>query len=309
MTVKRTLKLDGRVAIITGAGRGLGRAYALELAQRGARVVVNDAGFNMAGDDAGDHEPADTVVREIIAAGGRAIASYHDIAQAQHASDLVALAVSSFGAVDILVNNAGNNRRATFPEVKLEDMRAILDVHLIGPMLLSQAVYPHMVAQRHGRIVLTASQVGFQGKVDSVAYGAAKNAVVGLMHGMKLDATRHGILVNCISPFALTRMGGIFPKELAQWIDPSQVAAAVAWLCSDENTLSGEVLIAGGGHFARACTMESQGIDVEGPVSAELIRRRWKSISSMRRALVYADALQAVGATFSKLRRHLGKAA
>ena len=308
MTGKRTLKLDGRVAIITGAGRGLGRAYALELAQRGARVVVNDAGFNMAGDDAGDHEPADAVVREIIAAGGRAIASYHDIAQAQHASDLVALAVSSFGAVDILVNNAGNNRRAIFPEVKLDDMRAILDVHLIGPMLLSQAVYPHMVAQRHGRIVLTASQVGFQGKVDSVAYGAAKNAVVGLMHGMKLDATRHGILVNCISPFALTRMGGIFPKELAQWIDPSQVAAAVAWLCSDENTLSGEVLIAGGGHFARACTMESQGIDVEGPVSAELIRRRWKAISSMRRALVYADALQAVGATFAKLKKQVGLA-
>ena len=306
MPGKRKLKLDGRVAIITGAGRGLGRAYALELARRGADVVVNDAGFNMAGDDAGDREPADAVVREIIAAGGRAVASYHDIAQAQHASDLVALAVSSFGGVDILVNNAGNNRRAIFPEVKLEDMRAILDVHLIGPMLLSQAVYPHMRSRGRGRIVLTTSQVGFQGKVDSVAYGAAKNAVIGLMHGMKLDAARHGILVNCISPFALTRMGGIFPKELAQWIDPSQVAAAVAWLCSDENTLHGEILIAGGGHFARACTMESRGIDVEGAVSAELIRRRWTSISSMRGALSYADALQAVGATFSKLKRRLG---
>ena len=306
MPGKRKLKLDGRVAIITGAGRGLGRAYALELARRGADVVVNDAGFNMAGDDAGDREPADAVVREIIAAGGRAVASYHDIAQAQHASDLVALAVSSFGGVDILVNNAGNNRRAIFPEVRVEDMRAILDVHLIGPMLLSQAVYPHMRSRGRGRIVLTTSQVGFQGKVDSVAYGAAKNAVIGLMHGMKLDAARHGILVNCISPFALTRMGGIFPKELAQWIDPSQVAAAVAWLCSDENTLHGEILIAGGGHFARACTMESRGIDVEGAVSAELIRRRWTSISSMRGALSYADALQAVGATFSKLKRRLG---
>ena len=308
MTGKRKLKLNGRVAIITGAGRGLGRAYALELARRGAHVVVNDAGFNMAGDDAGDPEPADAVVREIIAAGGRAVASYHDIAQAQQANNLVALAVSSFGGVDILVNNAGNNRRAIFPEVTVEDMRAILDVHLIGPMLLSQAVYPHMRSRGRGRIVLTTSQVGFQGKVDSVAYGAAKNAVIGLMHGMKLDAARHGILVNCISPFALTRMGGIFPKELAQWIDPSQVAAAVAWLCSDENTLSGEVLIAGGGHFARACTMESQGIDVEGPVSAELIRRRWKAISSMRGALTYADALQAVGATFDKLKRRVGLA-
>ena len=309
MAAGSTMKLTGRVAIITGAGRGLGRAYALELAQRGARLVVNDAGFNMAGDDVGDHEPADGVVAEIKDAGGQAIASYHDIAQGQQAGELVELALSSFGRVDILVNNAGNNRHAIFPAVQVEDMRAILDVHLIGPMLLSQAVYPHMVARRHGRIVLTTSQVGFQGKVDSVAYGAAKNAVVGLMHGMKLDATRHGILVNCISPFALTRMGGIFPKELAQWIDPSHVAAALAWLCSDECTLSGEVLIAGGGHFARACTMESQGIDVEGPVSAELIRRRWKAISSMRGALTYADALQAVGATFSKLKRRIGLAA
>ena len=309
MTGKRKLKLDGRVAIITGAGRGLGRAYALELARRGAHVVVNDAGFNMAGDDAGGPEPSDAVVREIIAAGGRAVASYHDIAQAQQANNLVALAVSSFGGVDILVNNAGNNRRAIFPEVTVEDMRAILDVHLIGPMLLSQAVYPHMRSRGRGRIVLTTSQVGFQGKVDSVAYGAAKNAVIGLMHGMKLDALRHGILVNCISPFALTRMGGIFPKELAQWIDPSQVAAAVAWLCSDECTLHGEILIAGGGHFARACTMESRGIDVQSAVSAELIQRRWASIANMRGPLIYADALQAVGTTFSKLKRRIGLAA
>lgn len=308
MAGSNKIKLDKRVVIVTGAGRGLGRAYALELARRGAKVVVNDAGFNMAGDDAGDHGPADSVVQEIEAAGGQAIASYHDITRGEQARELVALAVAQFGRVDILVNNAGNNRRAIFPSVQLDDMRAILDVHLIGPMLLSQAVYPHMVARRHGRIVLTTSQVGFQGKVDSVAYGAAKNAVIGLMHGMKLDATRHGVLVNCISPFALTRMGGIFPKELAHWIDPSQVAAAVAWLCSDECTLSGEILIAGGGHFARACTLESQGIDVEGAVSAELIRRRWKSISSMRGALTYADALQAVGATFSKLKQRIGLA-
>ncbi|MEO6625582.1 MAG: SDR family NAD(P)-dependent oxidoreductase, partial [Burkholderiaceae bacterium] len=190
MTGKLNLRLDGRVAIITGAGRGLGRAYALELARRGASVVVNDAGFNMAGTDAGGKEPADAVVREISLAGGKAVASYHDITQAEQARALVALALSSFGSVDILVNNAGNNRHAIFPEVRLEDMRAILDVHLIGPMLLSQAVYPHMQKRRHGRIVLTTSQVGFQGKVDSVAYGAAKNAVIGLMHGMKLDATR-----------------------------------------------------------------------------------------------------------------------
>ena len=138
-----------------------------------------------------------------------------------------------------------------------------------------------------------------------MAYGAAKNAVIGLMHGIKLDCQRHGITVNCISPFALTRMGDVFPKELEALIAPDQVAAAVAWLCSDSCTLNGEVLIAGGGHFARALTSESRGIDIEDPrdVSAEAIRRRWRGLSSMRGALVFPDALKAVGATFDALKR------
>lgn len=308
MRAPKRLSLGGRVAIVTGAGRGLGRAYALELARRGACVVVNDAGFNLAGDDAGDRAPADAVVHEILAANGRAVASYHDIAQPAQSRALAALAIESYRRVDILVNNAGNNRRATFPEVTLQDFHAVLGVHLVGPLLLSQAVYPHMAAQGHGRIVLTTSQVGFYGKVDSVAYGAAKNAVIGLMHGMKLDAVRHGIRVNCISPFALTRMGDIFPKELEALIDPKQVAAAVAWLCSDACTLHGEVVIAGGGHFARAVTMESVGIDVDDPaaVSAELLQRRWKAIANMRGALVFQDALQAVGKTFAALKGRVG---
>ena len=302
------LKLTNRVAIVTGAGRGLGRAYALELARRGASVVVNDAGFNMGGDDAGDRQPADAVVREIVDAGGRAVASYHDITQPAQVKDLVKVAIAAFERVDILVNNAGNLRRATFPDATLEDFRAVLEVHLIGAFLLSQAVYPQMVARRHGRIVLTTSQVGFYGKVDSVAYGAAKNALIGLMHSMKLDAERHGVLVNCISPFAMTRMGSVFPKELTELIDPRQVAAAVAWLCSDACKLSGEVLIAGGGHFARALTLESRGIDVEDPadVSAELLGKRWRKIASMRGAVGFPDALKAVGATFDVLKKRVG---
>ena len=310
MPATMRLKLKKRVAIVTGAGRGLGRAYALELARRGARVVVNDAGFNLRGDDAGDHEPADAVVREIVAAGGKAEASYHDITRPDQAKALVDVALSAFKGVDIVVNNAGNNRRAIFPAMTLEDFRAVLDVHLLGAFSLTQAAYPHMVARKHGRIVFTTSQVGFYGKVDSVAYGAAKNAVIGLMHGIRLDAAQHGILVNCISPFALTRMGDLFPKELAPLIDPMQVAAAVAWLCSDACTVSGEIFIAGGGHFARAATQESVGIDIEDPreVSAETIRRRWKKITDMRGALVYPDALTAVGATFDALKRRVGLA-
>jgi NAD(P)-dependent dehydrogenase (short-subunit alcohol dehydrogenase family) len=306
----RRLKLNNRVAIVTGAGRGLGRAYAIELARRGARVVVNDAGFNLRGDDQGDPGPADSVVREIEAAGGSAIASYHDISRESDAQAIVASATSAFGRVDIVVNNAGNNRRATFPETSLDDFRAVLDVHLLGAFALTQAAYRHMVAQQYGRIVLTTSQVGFYGKVDSVAYGAAKNAVIGLMHGIKLDAERHGIVVNCISPFALTRMGDIFPKELERLIAPEQVAAAVAWLCSDACTLNGEVVIAGGGHFARALTMESRGIDIENPeeISAELVKRRWRAIANMRSAVVFQDALKAVGATFDLLKKRAGLA-
>jgi len=184
----------------------------------------------------------------------------------------------------------------------------VLDVHLMGAFALTQAAWPHMVEQKHGRVVFTTSQVGFYGKIDSVAYGAAKNAVIGLMHGMKLSAAQHGILVNCIAPFALTRMGDLFPKELEALIQPAQVAAAVAYLCSDACTLNGEIVIAGGGHFARAITMESQGIDIENPddVSAEAIKRGWKKLANMRKPLVYEDALKAVGATFDNLKRRVG---
>ncbi len=310
MAGAKRLKLQDRVAIVTGAGRGLGRAYALELARRGASVVVNDTGFNIRGDDAGEHGPADSVVREILGTGGKAIASYHDIADPLQASEVVALALSAFKGVDIVVNNAGNLRRATFADMTLDDFRSVLDVHLLGAFVLTQAAYAHMVARRRGRIVFTTSQVGFYGKIDSVAYGAAKNALIGLMHGIKLDAARHGIAVNCISPFALTRMGDLFPKELERLIAPQQVAAAVAWLCSDACTLNGEVVIAGGGHFARALTMESRGIDIDDPddASAELVRRRWKSIANMRGALVFGDALKAVGATFDALKKRVGLA-
>lgn len=303
------LKLKKRVAIVTGAGRGLGRAHAIELARRGAKVVVNDPGFNQQASDAGDREPADSVVREIIAAGGKAVASYHDVGKPEEARALAELAVKIFKRIDIVVNNAGPNRRFTFPDVTVEDFQAMLNVHLIGAFALTQAAYPHMVAQKHGRVVFTTSQVGFYGKADAVGYGAAKNAVIGLMHGMKLDAAQHGILVNCIAPFALTRLShGIFPKEIEAYIQPDQVAAAVAYLCSDQCTLNAEVVVAGGGHFARAITMESHGIDIENPadVSAEAIKRNWKKIANMRKPVVYDDALQAVGATFEAVKRRAG---
>ena len=299
-----SIRLDGRVALITGAGRGLGRAHALELAERGAAVVVNDPGVNPRGDDAGDRAAADEVVAKIAAAGGRAVADYGSVADPKAAAAMVQRAVNAFGTLDIVVNNAGNNRRNTFSETTLEDLRNVLEVHLVGSFLVTQAAWPILAAKHYGRIVFTTSQVGFYGKVDSVAYGTAKMGVIGLMHGVKLSAEPLGIKVNCISPFALTRLGDIFPKDIADYIDPKQVAAAVALLCGESCPVSGEIVIAGGGHFATARTLESRGIDIDEPtlVSAEAIAARLAEISDMRDPLLFPDALKAVGATFDRVK-------
>jgi len=298
------IRLDGRVALVTGAGRGLGRAYALELANRGAAMVVNDPGLNIRGDDAGDRTCADDVVAEIAAAGGKAVADYGNVADPKAAAAMVQRAVDAFGTLDIVVNNAGNNRRNTFADTTLEDLRNVLDVHLIGSFLVTQAAWPTFAAKRYGRIVFTTSQVGFYGKVDSVAYGAAKAGLIGLMHGVRLSADLLGIKVNCISPFALTRLGDIFPQEIADYIDPAQVAAAVALLCSDACPMSGEIVIAGGGHFATARMLESRGIEIDNPaeVSAEAIAARLSEISDMCNPVLFPDALKAVGATFDRVK-------
>jgi NAD(P)-dependent dehydrogenase (short-subunit alcohol dehydrogenase family) len=155
------IRLDGRAALVTGAGRGLGRAYALELARRGAAVVVNDPGVNPRGDDAGDPSAADAVAAEIAAAGGHAVADYGSVADPAAANAMVRRAVDAFGRLDIVVNNAGNNRRNTFADTTLDDFRNVLDVHLTGTFLVTQAAWPLMAAQRYGRIVFTTSQVGF----------------------------------------------------------------------------------------------------------------------------------------------------
>jgi NAD(P)-dependent dehydrogenase (short-subunit alcohol dehydrogenase family) len=302
--VTGAIRLDGRIALVTGAGRGLGRAYAVELARRGAAVVVNDPGLNPRGDDAGNHAAADGVVAEIVAAGGRAVADYGSVTEPEAARAMVARAADAFGGLDIVVNNAGNNRRNTFADTTLEDLRNVLDVHLVGTFLVTQAAWPVLAARRAGRIVFTTSQVGFYGKVDSVAYGAAKMGLVGLMHGLRLSAEPLGIKVNCISPFALTRMGDIFPKDIADFIDPAQVASAVSLLASEQCPVSGEIVIAGGGHFATARTLESRGIDIDDPadVSAEAIAARWQEIADLRDPLLYPDALAAVGTTFARVK-------
>ncbi len=304
----KPIRFDGRVALVTGAGRGLGRAYALALAARGAAVVVNDPGVNEAGTDAGDRAPADSVVAAIREAGGRAEADYGSVANPADAAAMVRRAVDRFGGIDIVVNNAGNHRRNVFSDVAPGDFVDVLGVHLVGALYVSQAAWPHMAQKRSGNIVLATSQTAFYGKIDSVSYGAAKAGMIGLMHGLRLSAEPLGIKVNCISPFALTRMAHHFPNEIAPLIDPAQAAEAVALLASDDCPLSGEILIAGGGHFAVARIVESRGIDIDDPmeVSAEGLRRRLAEIRDLSEPRVFADSLKAVGATFDRLKRLAG---
>jgi NAD(P)-dependent dehydrogenase (short-subunit alcohol dehydrogenase family) len=298
------IDFTGQVAIVTGAGRGMGRAHALDLARRGAAVVVNDLGATTVAGQAPDSAVAAAVAAEITAAGGRAIADGGDVSDPAACDALVARAVAAFGRVDVLVCNAGNQRFLRFAETARADYDSLIGVHLGGTFNMARAVWPGMAAQGYGRLVFIASQVGFYGQVDAVAYGAAKNGIIGLMHGIKLDAQAAGIAVNCVSPFAWTRMvEGLFPAELADEIAPEHVSAAVSYLASRDCTLNGEVLIAGGGHFAIARTIETLGIDVADParITAETVAAEIATITDTTRSALYPDALAAVQVTFDRL--------
>lgn len=247
---------------------------------------------------------ADAVVDEIVALGGKAMADASDVADPAATAALVARVIAACGRADVLVCNAGNQRFLHFAETARADYDSLVDIHLGGSFNMARACWPQMAAQGYGRIIFTCSQVGFYGQVDAVAYGAAKNGVLGLMHGMKLDALAAGIRVNCISPFAFTRMvADLFPRELAGALAPGHVSAGVSYLASRECTLNGEVLIAGGGHFAIARTIETLGIDIAEPaaITAEAVRDAMGAITDTTRVGMYPDALGAVQVTFDRL--------
>ncbi|PZO81210.1 MAG: 3-oxoacyl-ACP reductase [Mesorhizobium amorphae] len=298
------LRFDEQVAIVSGAGRGMGRSHALDLARRGAIVVVNDVGSETVAGAGSDASVAQSVVAEIEAMGGRAMADGSDVSDAEAVEALVARVMEAYGRIDILVANAGNQRFLHFAETARADYDSLLDIHLGGTFNLSRAVWPHMAARNYGRMVFTTSQVGFYGQVDAVAYGAAKAGIFGLMHGIKLDALASGIRVNCISPFAFTRMVvDLFPQELAQELAPEFVSAGVTYLASRECSLNGEILIAGGGHFSIARTIETLGIDIADAagITADAVAENIGTITDTTRTAMYPDALAAVQVTFDRL--------
>jgi len=244
------ISFDGRVAIVTGSGGGLGRTYALDLAARGAQVVVNDLGGTVNG-VGGDDSAAQKVVDEITAAGGTAVANHDSVSTPEGGENIVKTAVDSFGKVDIVINNAGILRDKTFAKLEWPDLDAVLDVHLKGAFYVSQPAFKVMKETGYGRFVFTASNAGVFGNFGQTNYGAAKMGLVGLSNVLAVEGVRAGINSNVIMPVALTRMTEQILGPMADQLDPSLVTPMVTYLSSENCTFSHEVFSATAGRYAR----------------------------------------------------------
>ncbi len=244
------ISFDGRVAIVTGAGGGLGRTYALDLARRGAAVVVNDLGGSVNG-VGGDEAAAQKVVDEIKAAGGDAVPSYDSVSTPEGGEKIVQTAVDAFGKVDIVVNNAGILRDKSFAKMSWDDLHAVLDVHLKGAFYVSQPAFKVMKDNGYGRFVFTASNAGVFGNFGQSNYGAAKMGLVGLSNVLAIEGAKSGITSNVIAPVAGTRMTEELLGDFSKVLKPDLVAPLVVYLCSEACTLTHEVFSAAGGRYAR----------------------------------------------------------
>ncbi len=278
-----SIRYDGKVAVVTGAGGGLGRCHALELARRGAKVVVNDLGGAVDG-SGGSSEAALAVVDEIKKAGGEAMANGSSVSDPAGAQKIIQDAVDAYGRIDILINNAGILRDRTFKKMTLEDFRLVCDVHLMGSVNCTRAAWETMIAQGYGRIVMTTSSSGLYGNFGQSNYGAAKLALVGLMNTLKLEGAKYNVRVNTIAPVAATRMTeDIMPKEALEALRPELVTPAVLFLCS-EDAPDGAIIEAGAGYYGRVQIVESAGVHLGSSVSAEDVADNWAKISDMSEA-------------------------
>jgi len=243
--------LQGRVALVTGAGHGIGRLYALALARQGAHIVVNDL----------DVQACAAVVAEIKACAGNAVEFAGDVARAEDARGMVAAARDSFGRIDIVICNAGFVRDRAFHNMSLDDLDQVLNVHLRGTAYVTHAAWPHLRAQRYGRVVFTTSSAGLWGNFGQANYSAAKLGIVGLMHTLDLEGAPRGICVNTVAPFVMTRMGeGIFPEHLRPHMGGESVVALVSYLCSERCAVSGEIFEVGAGRIRRVRMLAGEGV-------------------------------------------------
>jgi NAD(P)-dependent dehydrogenase (short-subunit alcohol dehydrogenase family) len=277
------IDFTGKVAIVTGAGGGLGRTHALELAKRGAKVVVNDLGGAMDG-SGGSSAAAEKVVAEIKAAGGQAIANGSSVTDKKGVDHLVKQTVEAFGRIDILINNAGILRDKSFKKMELEDFQLVVDVHLMGSVYCTKAVWPLMNEQGYGRIVMTTSPSGLFGNFGQANYGAAKLGVVGFMNTLKIEGAKANVRINAIAPVAATRMTeNLIPQQMLDRLKPELVTPGVVYLCSDDAP-SGVTLQAMGGRFMVAAIVENQGVDLGEGATVESVASNWEKISDLSNA-------------------------
>ena len=299
-------RFDGRVAVVTGAGRGIGRAHAHLLAERGAKVVVNDLGGSMAGEGS-DVKPAQSVVDEITATGGSAVADPNDVSTQAGAEAIIRSALDAFGRIDVVVNNAGIIKYGGLPDVDLESVERHLDVHLLGSFNTMRAAWPHFLEQGYGRVVLTTS-CGMLGLDNNLGYAAAKSGMIGLARSAKLAGEPHGIKVNLIAPAAITRMAGSgddAPTSAESTMPPmpsEAVAPMVAYLAHESCPVSGEIYTAGAGRFGRLFLASTEGyLQQDRPATIEDIAENWIAINDEAGYSVPTDLMDWTGSFLKHL--------
>jgi NAD(P)-dependent dehydrogenase (short-subunit alcohol dehydrogenase family) len=275
-----TISFTDKIAIVTGAGGGVGKCHALELAKRGAKVVVNDLGGSAEG-SGHSAMPAQKVVDQILATGGEAIANCASVGDEQGAASIVQDAISKWGRIDIVINNAGILRDKSFSKVSMEDFRTVVDVHLWGSIYVTKAAWPHMIAQQYGRILMTTSSSGLFGNFGQTNYGTAKMGVIGLMNSLKQEGAKYNIHVNAIAPVAATRLTeALMPEDMKKALDPRTVTSAALYLCS-EAAPSGMIMQAAGGNYQRIAIVESKGRSLGPEATAEDIANHFSDITDL----------------------------
>ena len=278
-----SLDFTGKTVIVTGSGGGLGRSHALEFARRGANVVVNDLGGSVDG-SGGSSEAADTVVKTITDNGGKAISNGSSVTDDNGVANMVEQTLSEFGRIDVLVNNAGVLRDKSFSNMPMSDFEFVVDVHLMGTVKVTHAVFPIMKEQNYGRIVVTTSSSGLYGNFGQSNYGAGKMGVVGMMNTLELEGAKYNIHVNALAPVAWTRMTeDLMPPEAEALLTPESVTPAVVFMSSDQAP-SGQIICAGAGVFAAAQVVESPGKLLGLDAAAEDVAANWEEISDLTEA-------------------------
>ena len=278
-----SISFEGQVAIVTGAGGGLGRSHALELARRGAKVVVNDLGGAMDG-TGGSSEAAEKVVSEIKESGGEAISNGGSVSDRNGAKSMVDDAMEAWGRVDMLINNAGILRDKSFSKIDLDDFQVVVDVHLMGAVYCTHAVWPIMREQNYGRILMTTSPTGLYGNFGQTNYGAAKLAQVGFMNSLKIEGAKNNIHTNTIAPIAATRMTeSLIPEAVHSKLAPESVTPAALFLVSEEAP-NGVIMQAEGGRFSVASIVENTGAQLGVDATPEDIASNYDMISDLQGA-------------------------